>query len=166
MKKIVQTIDRITSLTGKAVSYIMFLVVGIVCFEVAMRYLFRKPTVWASEAIVFCCALLYVFGAAWTLLDNRHVKIDLLWEKLSPRGKRIIDSLTFIFFAFYMGLMLWVGSRFALESVKLAETSGSPWDPPVYPIKIAFVIGIVLLMGQGISKLIRNLYFIIRGKDL
>ena len=166
MKIIVSTIDYISTLTGKAVSYIMFLVVGIVCYEVVMRYLFKLPTVWASEAVVFCCAFLYVLGAAWTLRENRHVKIDLLWEKFSPRGKRILDSITYVFFAFYMGMMLWVGMKFARESLQISETSGSPWDPPVYPVKIAFVIGIILLIAQGTSKLIRDLYFIIRGKEL
>ena len=166
MKKIVSTIDHISTLTGKAVSSIMFLVVGIVCYEVVMRHLFKMPTVWASEAVVFCCAFLYVLGAAWTLRENRHVKIDMIWEKFSPRGKRIIDSITYVFFAFYMGMMLWVGMKFARESLQLSETSGSPWNPPVYPVKIAFVIGIILLLAQGTSKLIRDLYFIIRGKEL
>ena len=166
MKKIVSIIDGISRWTGKAVSFVMFLVVAIVCYEVSMRYLFHRPTVWASEAIVFCCAFVYVLGAAWTLLDNRHVKIDMVWEKLSPRGRRIIDSITFLFFAFYMGMMLWVGSRFAWESLQLRETSGTPWDPPVYPVKIAFVAGILLLIGQGVSRLIRDLYFAIKGKEL
>ncbi|MBN1295068.1 MAG: TRAP transporter small permease subunit, partial [Candidatus Latescibacteria bacterium] len=87
MSQIINIIDRISRITGKTVSYIILIVVGIVCYEVFLRYLFHRPTVWASEAIVICCAFLYVLGAAWTLQENRHVKIDILWDKLSPRNK-------------------------------------------------------------------------------
>ena len=166
MKKILSAIDRVSRFIGKTVSYIMFLVVAIVCYEVLMRYIFHRPTLWASEAMIFCCGFVYVLGSAWTLLDDRHVKIDILSEKLSPRGKRLMNVITFSFFALYMLMMLREGGRFAWESIELAETSGSPWDPPVYPLKIAFVVGILLLILQGTSKFIRDLYFVITGKEI
>lgn len=153
-------------MAGRCVSYIMLPIMAIICFEVAMRYLFHRPTIWASEAMTYGCAILYVIGAAWTLLENRHVKIDFLYAKCSIRKQRILDCITFPFFALYMGLMLWVGWKFAHDSLKLGETSGTPWDPPVYPIKIAFVVGVAMLSCQGISKFIKDLYFAIKGKEL
>ena len=166
LKKVVDLIDSFSRFVGKTVSYIMILVVAVVIYEVSMRYIFVRPTIWASEAIVFCCGIVYVLGASWTLLEKRHVKIDILWCKFSPRTKRIVDSITFFFFALYIGLMIWEGSKFALESINLAETTGTPWDPPVYPIKIIFVTGMVMLFMQGISKLLKDLYFIVKGKEL
>jgi len=166
LKKMVNVIDGFNRFTGKAVSYIMILVVLIVTFEVSMRYIFRRPTVWASEAMVFSCGILYVLGAAWTMLENRHVKIDMLWGKIPPRKRRLLDAVTFFFFAFYMILMIWQGGIFAWESLLLAETTGTPWDPPVYPIKIVFLIGLVMLFMQGVSKLAKDLYFVVTGKEL
>jgi TRAP-type mannitol/chloroaromatic compound transport system permease small subunit len=109
---------------------------------------------------------LTTLGAAWTLLEKRHVKIDLVWEKLSPRGRAAADSVTFLFFAFYMVMMIWAGSRYALQSCSLREGSGTPWNPAVYHIKVAFVVALVLLLLQGISKFIRDLYFVAKGKQL
>lgn len=166
LKTLVSGIDKISSWIGKTSSYLMLLVTPIICYEVAMRYVFHRPTLWASEAIVYLCGFVYVLGAAWTLQENRHVKIDLIYEKLSPRGKRIMDIFSFFFFALYMGMMLWVGTRFAIESFDVLETSGTPWDPPVYPVKIAFVIGVLLLILQGSAKLIRDIYFIIKGQEI
>ena len=103
MSQILHILDRIVKVIGKTVSYLMLLVVGIVCYEVFMRYVFHRPTVWASEAIVICCSFLYVLGAAWALQENRHVKIDILWEKLNPRNRSIIDSITFLFFCLLHG---------------------------------------------------------------
>lgn len=166
LKNIVNLIDSFSRLIGKTVSYIMIFVVAVVIYEVSMRYIFKKPTIWASEAIVFSCGIVYVLGSSWTLLENRHVKIDILWGKLSLRTKRIVDSVTFFLFALYMVLMIWEGSKFAWESLRIAETTGTPWDPPVYPIKIIFLIGFIMLLMQGISKLLKDLYFIIKGKEL
>ncbi len=166
MRTIVRWIDTFNTLAGRFISFIMLPIMVIICFEVAMRYIFHRPTIWASEAMTYGCALLYVIGAAWTLLENRHVKIDFLYEKFSPRKKRILDCVTFPFFALYIGLLLWVGTKFAMESLNIRETSGTPWDPPVYPIKIAFVVGVVMLGMQGTSKFIKDLYFAINGKEL
>ena len=165
LRTAVRMIDGFNRAVGKAVSYLMILVVLIVLYEVSMRYLFQRPTVWASEAMVFTCGIVYVLGAAWTLQNNRHVKIDMVWEKLSPRMRRIVDSCTFCFFALYMLLMLWEGSRFALESLQITETTGTPWDPPVYPIKIAFVAGLFMLFLQGVSKLVKDIHFILTGDE-
>ena len=88
MSQILHILDRIVKVIGKAVSYLMLLVVGIVCYEVFMRYVFHRPTVWASEAIVICCSFLYVLGTAWALQENRHVKIDILWEKIKSQKQK------------------------------------------------------------------------------
>ncbi len=52
------------------------------------------------------------------------------------------------------------------RSVSVLETSGSAWDPPVYPIKLALVGGVVLLLLQGTAKFIRDLHFAIKGNRL
>jgi len=166
MKRVLLAIDAVSTWVGKAISFIMFLVVFIVCYEVAMRYIFHRPTIWASEAMVFGCGFLYVLGAAWTMMDDRHVKIDFIWEKFSPRGRAVLDSFNFLFFAFYMGMLLWVGAKYAYESTLLRETFGTPWNPPVYPVKISFVVGVCLLIFQGFARWVRDLYFVFTGEKL
>jgi len=145
---------------------IIMLVVGICAYEVTMRYVFNRPTIWGSEAMVYGCAFMYALGASWTLQAGRHVKIDALYTHLTPRWQKILDCLTYPFFIFYLGTMAWVGSKFAAESLSLLETSGTPWNPPVYPIKILFVVSVVLLMFQGSAKFLRDLYFVVNGKEL
>lgn len=166
MRKLVTVLDAISAWVGRIVSFLMVPCVVVVIWEISMRYLFHRPTLWASETILFLTAYLTVLGAAWTLLEKRHVKIDLLWEKLPPRGRAVADSVTFLFFAFYMVMMIWAGSRYALQSFSIREGSGTPWNPPVYHIKAAFVVALLLLLLQGISKFIQDLYFAVKGKQL
>ena len=166
MKKLLSAIDAISIWTGKVSSILILFVVIFVVYEIVMRYVFHLPTLWVSESMVFGCAITYVLGSAWALQDRRHVKIDFLYGRLSPRGRAIIDSITFVFFALYMTVFLWAAGKYALQSFRLRETAGSPWDPPIYPIKIALVVGVALLLLQGIAKLIRDLHFAFTGKEL
>ena len=130
MKKFVTAIDKISTWIGKATSYLMIPAVSIVIIEITMRYILHRPTLWATESMLFACGFLYILGGAWTLFEKRHVKIDLIWEKLSLRKRAILDCVTFIFFALYMLLMIWVASKFAWQSIGMLEGSGTPWNPP------------------------------------
>jgi TRAP-type mannitol/chloroaromatic compound transport system permease small subunit len=166
MKAFVSAINTISAWVGRVTSWVTIAVIAIVTYEVVMRYVFTAPTRWAAETLGFCCALIYVLGGAWVFLENRHVKVEFVYEKLSPRQRAIIDVITFFLFLLYVGLMLWATSRFAWESIQLLEGSGSPWNPPVYPIKVALVIGVFLVLLQGSAKLIRNIHFAVTGKEL
>lgn len=164
MKKLLAIIDALSIWTGKAASWLVLVVVVFVVYEILMRYVFHLPTLWVSESMVFGCGVTYVLGAAWALQDNRHVKIDLIYGRLTPRRRAIIDSITFVFFVLYLGLFLWASAQYTWRSVLVRETSSSAWDPPVYPIKVALVVGVLLLLLQGIGKFIRDLHLAIKGE--
>jgi TRAP-type mannitol/chloroaromatic compound transport system permease small subunit len=166
MKKFLSVIDAISIWSGKVASWLILLVVGFIIYEILMRYVFHLPTLWVSESMVFGAGLTYVLGAAWALQDNRHVKIDLIYGRLTPRQRAVMDSITFVFFALYMIVFLWATAEYARRSVSVLETSGSAWDPPVYPIKLALMAGVALLLLQGIAKFIRDLHFAIKGNQL
>ena len=61
-------------------------------------------------------------------------------------------------------MLFWASIQYALDSLSVGETSGSPWDPPVYPFKIALAVGILLLLLQGVGKLVKDLRFAIGGR--
>ena len=166
MKKILSIIDAISIWSGKVAGWLVLFVVGFIIYEILMRYVFHLPTLWVSESMVFGSGMIYVLGAAWALQDNRHVKIDLIYGRLTPRQRAVIDSFTFIFFFFYMIVFLWATTEYARRAVSVLETSGSAWDPPVYPIKLALAAGVLLLLLQGIAKFIRDLHFAVKGNKL
>jgi len=166
MKKVLSVMDAVSTCVGKAGSWLILLVVIFVIYEIVMRYLFHLPTLWVTESMVFGCGISYVLGAAWALKENRHVKIDLVYGRLSPRQRAVMDSITYVFFALYLGVFLWAATKYTWQSVRLGETTGSAWDPPVYPVKIALVVGTFLLLLQGTAKFIRDLHMAIKGTEL
>jgi TRAP-type mannitol/chloroaromatic compound transport system permease small subunit len=166
MKSFLALIDTFNARVGQLTAFIIIPTVFCIFYEITSRYVFTKPTMWASELMIYFCAILYVLGAAWTMQVGRHVKIDLVYGRLSLRAQRILDLVTFPFFTLYLAMLLWVGFQFALESIAIRETSGTPWDPPIYPMKFIFVIGCAMILLQGAAKFIRDIYFVKNGKDL
>jgi TRAP-type mannitol/chloroaromatic compound transport system permease small subunit len=166
MKRVLRLIDSISICSGKATAILCVLMVVFIIYEVILRHILNLPTQWVSEATVFCGALLYVIAGAWTLLKDQHVKVDLLYDRFSPKAKAYLDILSFVFFSIYMIAMLWATFIYATDSIDLLEHTGSSWNPPIYPLKVAFFIGVLLIMLQGINGLIRSIYFIKHGQKI
>ena len=166
LKKFVTAIEWVSLWAGKLSAYLTLPVVFVVSYEIIARYVFHRPTIWAVETMIYGCAVIYVMAAAWALLDGRHVKIDMVYEKFSLRRRALLDSITFVFFALYIGMMVWATGKYAWRSVSILEMSDSPWRPPLWPMKVFLAVGVFLILLQGIAKFIRDLHFALTGKDL
>lgn len=164
MRKILALVDGTSAWIGKAVSLLSLFVAVVIVYEIVMRTFFIRATVWASESTIFACGLIYLLGGAWTLLEEKHIRIDMIYVKLSPRRRAVLDCITYLFFSLYILAMLWATWLYAAESIKVRETTMSPWNPPIYPMKMAMALGLLLLFTQGTAKLIRDLYFAVTGK--
>ena len=166
IKKIVEAIEKISLWSGKMSSWLILPVIFVVSYEIVARYVFHRPTIWAVETMIYGCAIIYVMAAAWALLDRRHVKIDMVYERFSPRGRAVLDSFTFLLFTLYIGMMLCATTKYAWRSEAIFEMSDSPWRPPLWPMKVFLALGVLLILLQGIAKFIRDLHFALTGKEL
>jgi TRAP-type mannitol/chloroaromatic compound transport system permease small subunit len=166
MKKLFQAVDRINDRFGNIIAYFNIAVVGIVCYEIVARYVFNAPTVWASEGMVMLSGFMYVLAGGYAQLHKRHVRIDILYSRLRPKAQAVCDALAFVFFCFYMYALIWHGALFAEESVTYLESSGTPWDPIVFPVKIAVPLGGLLVFLQMTVDVIRKLYSAFAGQEV
>jgi TRAP-type mannitol/chloroaromatic compound transport system permease small subunit len=166
MKSILNLLDSISIWSGKAAAWLILPVIVVVSYEIVARYVFKSPTIWAVETMIYGCALIYVLCSAWVTQDGRHVRIDMLYERLKPRTKAVVDSITFIAFLLYITFLLWASYKYAYKSTIIWEESDSPWRPPLWPMKISLALGVALVLLQGISNWLRDVYFAITGKTL
>jgi TRAP-type mannitol/chloroaromatic compound transport system permease small subunit len=166
MKKLVGALDAISEWFGKTAAWLILPVIFVVSYEIVMRYIFHAPTIWAVETMIFGCALIYVFCSAWVSQVGRHVRIDMIYEKLSPRGKATMDSVTSLAFFLYIIMLLWATTKYAYNSVIIFEESDSPWRPPLWPMKVALALGAFLVLLQGAANFIRDLHFAVTGRKL
>lgn len=166
MRKILSLIDATSTWIGKAVSLLSLGVAFIISYEIFMREVMVKPTVWVAEATVFGCALLYLLGGAWTIRQDGHVRVDMLYQGLSRRGRAIIDCVTYFAFLLYITVMIWASWQYMEQSIAVRETTMSPWNPVIWPFKIALVMALLLLLLQQTAKFVRDLYYLVKGREL
>ncbi len=161
-------IDSLSTWFGKWVAWIVIPNVLALVYEFVARYLFGSPTIWSYEITYFLYGAHFLLGAAYTLHLKSHIRIDILYQHVRPRGQAIVDTVGYLVFFFPVMLVLvYGGAEFVIQSFEMGEKSGlSPWRPLLYPYKAVVVFAIFLLFLQGVAEFIRNAYSGIRGKSL
>jgi len=161
-----RVIDNINDRTGKIISFLIIFTVACILYEVVMRSIFHTPTIWCHELSTFLYGAFIVMGGGYTLRHKAHVNVDIVYARLSQRGRAIVDLLTSTVFFCFCVVLLWHGGQFAWKSLLLLETTETNWGPPIYPLKLTIPIAAFLLLLQGLAKFIRDLNIAIMDKEL
>ncbi len=150
-------VDRLNTWVARFWGASILFVTFAILYEVVARGLFGQATIWANETTVYLSAVAYLLGGGYALLRRGHVRIDLIYGALPPTLRLIADVASFVFFALYVGALVWVGTQMAWGSFLQSEGTGTPWNPPIWPVKMAIPIAGLLLLLQGIVNLLRDL---------
>jgi len=152
--------------TGKTARWLCAALVLVISYEVVMRYAFNAPTMWAYETSIMLGATIYALAWAYDHKHHSHIRVDVLYSHLSPRGKAITDVIGSLLLFFPLVIILidhsfsWAWRAWEINE-KSVETY---WYPPVAPVRTIVVIGLCLFALQGVAQLIRDSYLIIRRK--
>ena len=157
LERFCDLIDRINEWAGLFWGFTIVAVTAAVLYEVVARTVFGAPTNWGNETTIYLSAMAYLLAGGYALLHRRHVRIDVIYEALSPRARARLDAFTFVFFLAYVLTLIWAGGSDAWNSFQIGETTSTPWNPLIWPVKAAIPAAGVLLLLQGISNLIRDL---------
>ncbi len=153
-----KSIDAFTERIGSAVSWLTALLMIIICIDVIMRYLFSSTKTWVIELEWHIFSIIFLIGAAYTLLHDKHVRVDLFYEKYSERDKSITDIAgVLLFLVPWASVVIYYGVEYAMNSFSFKESSSQPNGLPArYIIKSFIALGFGLLVLQGLSELIRH----------
>jgi len=149
--------SQINGLAGEFVAYWSVIAVFVYYYEVMARYVFNSPTNWAHESMFLMFGMQYLLAGGFVLREGGHVRVDVLYNKMSRRAKAICDLLTSIFFFIFMITLLYTGWTFFMDAYDVSEVSFTEWAIPYWPIKFALPLGAALLLIQGISQLIKDI---------
>jgi TRAP-type mannitol/chloroaromatic compound transport system permease small subunit len=153
-------IDRFNHATGKLVAWLTLLMVVVTCIIVVMRYVFDAGLIWLQESVVWMHATVFMVGAAYTLLHEEHVRIDVFYREMSERRRAWIDLIGVVVFLLpFCGLLGVTSYDFAAVSWSIHEASresgGLPF--PLVPILKSVLVVMPIAVGlQGISLLLRS----------
>lgn len=151
--------------TAKIVRWIIILLILSISYDVFMRYLFNAPTIWSYALSYMMGATLSALGLAYVHSVSGNVRVDIIYNRFSPKLKQIIDLLfTIIFFfpvygllAYYFGVNTW--KAFVIKEYDI----NSIWYPVVWPYMTAITLGFALLFAQGVATFLRDLKTFMKG---
>jgi len=161
----VRYIESMSTWLGKIMSFGIFVLLFILLFEAASRYIFNIPTPWSIELGLFVVGGYFFISGGYVLLRGGHVKMDAFYSRWSPKTRAIADLATFSLVAGYLIIFMLGGIGDVAFSLRFGVTSDSSWSPPLAPIKIIITVGAGLLFLQAVAFFIRDLS-IIRGKPI
>ncbi len=159
LKAVCNFFDGINEWVGRFVAWVTLGLVLIVFGDVVMRYLFKTSFVFVQELEWHVFGFIFLMGAGYTLLHDGHVRVDVIYQNLSPRAQAWINLIGVIFFMLPGCFMVIATSwKFAANSWMIMEGSPDPGGIPYrYILKSAITAGFVLLFLQGISLGLRSL---------
>ncbi len=166
MARSITAIDTFSLWTGRIVGWLILPVIFSMVFEIIARYYFLAPTIWAYDLSRMLYGAHFMLGAAYALSKGVHIRSDFLYRDWSVKRQARTDALLYVVFYFpSIALFLWVSSEYAFSAVTRWERGmDSAWMPYLGPIRSCIPIGVLFLLIQGISELLKCVYASRTGK--
>ncbi|WP_136253414.1 MULTISPECIES: TRAP transporter small permease subunit [Halomonadaceae] len=166
LRGLCHSIDFIVMLTGKAASYLMPLLAGIVAFEVFARYVLGSPTIWAYDTSLFLFGYITALGGAYAQQKRAHINVDILYLKVSPKAKSVFNIIGFALGIFFLIIIVKVSTGKLFEALEYDYRRESEWAPPMYHFWIMMIIACGLFIAQLARDTLNDVYYLATGTPL
>jgi len=157
--RIARMIDRFNDIVGRAVSWLTLLMVLVTVVIVVLRYGFDTGFIWMQESVRFMHPFVFLLCAAYTLLHNEHVRVDVFYNTMSERGKARVDIFGSLVFLIPVCVIIILYSwNYVLNS--WAEWEGSLEERglhAVYLLKACIWIFAASMIAQALSRVIHGI---------
>ena len=157
----VEIIDKISIATGRAASWLTLAMVLMTVLIVVLRYAFDTGVIWMQESLTWMHAAVFMLGAAYTLQEDGHVRVDIFYREMSDRRKAWVDLIGVLVFLFPLcGFFVYASFDYVVAAWSIGEISrnagGLPY-PAIPLLKSILILMPVAIMLQGLSILLRCL---------
>ena len=166
MARTITLIDTFSLWVGRIVCWLVIPLFVVMVIEIVARYAFIAPTMWAYDMSRFLAGALFMLGAGYALSKGVHIRADFIYRNWPAKVQGTVDTVLYLVF-YFPGLLvfLFMATDFAFLSWFRGERGmDTAWMPYMGPIKTALPVGIILLLIQGISELLKSFYAATRGR--
>ena len=166
MSKSIINIDKFSKWIGSVVCWILMPLIFAMTYEVLARKLFLAPTIWAYDISRFLYGALFMLGAGYALSKGVHIRADFLYRNFKIKNQGLIDFWLYLLF-YFPGLIVffYMTFGFVVESIQRGERGmDTTWMPYMWPIKTCLLIGIIFLLIQGFSELLKSYWAAKKGE--
>ena len=156
--KLSRGIDAFTRWTGKRLAWLILLAVIVSALNAIVRKAFDTSSNSWLELQWVLFSVVFLLCSPWTMLDNEHIRIDIVNQMLPKRVRDSIDVIGHVVFLMPLCVvMIITGGPFFMRSVEINEQSGNAGGLPQWPAKSLIILGFTFLLVQGISELIKRI---------
>ncbi|MCW9046501.1 MAG: TRAP transporter small permease subunit [Gammaproteobacteria bacterium] len=150
-------LEQFIDWTGRSVSWLVLIMVLVTFAVVLLRYVFDTGWIALQESISYFHSIVFLLGAAYTLKQNAHVRVDIFYTKLGIKGKAWVDLAGhFLILMPVMIFIIWVSTPYIIDSWTVTESSREAGGlPGVYLLKSLILIMATLLMLQGLAMILK-----------
>ena len=166
MAKSIINIDKFSKRVGNITCWILMPLIFAMTYEVLARKFFLAPTMWAYDMSRFLYGALFMLGAGYALSKGVHIRADFLYRNFKTKTQGLVDFWLYILFYFPgLTVFLYMTIGFVEESIRRGERGmDTAWMPYMWPIKMCLLVGIVFLLIQGISELLKSYWAAKKGE--
>ena len=152
-------IERVIQKVGSFCSWLSFALVILITLDVFLRYIFNFSSASLYELEWHFFAIIFLLGSSITLQNDQHVRVDVFYNKLSNKKKKIVNLTGNIFFLLPFSIVIFYTSLpFVEDSLKILESSPDPGGLPYrFIIKLVIPLSFLLLALQGTINIIKNI---------
>lgn len=151
-------IDRINELLGKGVSWLILAAVLISAVNATIRKIFNVSSNAWLELQWYLYGAAFLLAAAYTLKQNEHIRIDIVYGAWSRRVQHWIDLIGHLFFLMpFMILMTYLLWPYVMRSIASGEVSTNAGGLIIWPAKALLLAGVLSLLAQGVSEIIKKI---------
>lgn len=162
LERFVSVIDGLSDKIGSLVGWLTTLMVLVVFYDTVMRYAFNKGNVALQELEWHLFSIVFLIGAAYTLKQKGHVRVDIIFVNLSEKTKAWIDFIGIFLLLIPFSIAVIIATQgFLMNSWAVREISPDPGGLPArYALKAMIPLGFFLLIVQALSEAAKNLMVI------
>lgn len=158
VEKLSSVIDRCTDWIGRTVAWLALVMVLLMVSIVILRYFFQFGSIAMQEAVMYLNAAIFTLGAAYTLKEQGHVRVDIFYSRLSPARRGLVDLLGGLLFLLpAMVCIAWLSWDYVALSWRIREGSAEASGLPlVFLLKSGLLVLAALMLVQGLSELVKD----------
>ncbi len=150
-------LDAITWRLSRVAMILVAVIVAIMMFEVFMRYVLEKPTIWVNEMSLWMGGWVYLLAGIYAMQQRSHIRIFLLYDIVPIWMKKLFNCLSAFFILLWVAATIWGGTNEAWDAFVQWEKFGTAWDPPIPATTQPLILIVMLIMAvQVVSNLIMD----------
>ena len=150
-------LDSITWGLSRITMWLPAFIVAIIFFEVTMRYVFGRATMWVNETSLWVAGAVYLFAGLYSMQQRSHIRIYIIYDMFPRWLKKAADTLSVSLIVLFTTCLVWGSYNEAVLKFSRMEKYGTAWNPPIpATVKPAILILIILVTIQAISNLIAD----------